>query len=88
MNRRFTAYFLLLIVSVIWGVAGPVIKFTLHDFPPLIFLSYRFAISGTIALVLFCHHENPLPHQAERQGLATLYSLFAVTLALITFLWL
>ena len=37
----------------------------LHDFPPLIFLlsvcHKRYHRPG-----LFCHHENPLPHQAER----------------------
>ena len=82
MNHRFTAYFLLLIVSVIWGIAGPVIKFTLHDFPPLIFLSYRFAISGTIALVYFATTKTRFPTKPKDIGLATLYSLFAVTLAL------
>ena len=50
MSRRTTAYLLLLVTSVIWGVAGPVIKFTLQFYPPLIFLTYRFAISSFLAL--------------------------------------
>ncbi|PJA42810.1 EamA family transporter, partial [Candidatus Woesebacteria bacterium CG_4_9_14_3_um_filter_39_10] len=40
--HRLKAYILLLIVAVIWGIAGPVIKFTLGGFPPLLFLTYRF----------------------------------------------
>lgn len=82
MSPRLSAYLLLLVVSVIWGVAGPVIKFTLHDFPPLIFLSYRFAISGVIALVYFATTKTRLPTKPKDIGLATLYSIFAVTLAL------
>lgn len=82
MSPRLTAYLMLLIVSIIWGIAGPVIKFTLHDFPPLIFLSYRFAISGAIALVYFATTKTRFPTKPKDIGLATLYSLFAVTLAL------
>ncbi|MBI5448772.1 DMT family transporter [Candidatus Gottesmanbacteria bacterium] len=82
MSPRLSAYLMLLIVSVIWGVAGPVIKFTLHDFPPLIFLSYRFAISGVIALVYFATTKTRFPSKPKDIGLATIYSIFAVTLAL------
>ena len=42
---RLRAYIYLLLVAAIWGVAGPVIKYTLPDFPPFIFLSYRFFVS-------------------------------------------
>jgi drug/metabolite transporter (DMT)-like permease len=42
---RLNAYIYLLLVAAIWGIAGPVIKYTLPDFPPFIFLSYRFLIS-------------------------------------------
>src|SRR3989344_2669740 len=51
-NRRLTAYTFLLITAIIWGVAGPVIKFTLFEFPPLIFLSYRFLISAVVGIAL------------------------------------
>lgn len=47
---RLRAFFLLTLVSIIWGIAGPVIKLTLHEVPPFIFLLYRFLISGVIAL--------------------------------------
>lgn len=52
MNKRLTAYLLLLVVTVIWGAALPIIKFTLGGFNPLIFLTYRFGISAVISLVL------------------------------------
>lgn len=47
---RLRAYIFLLIVTVIWGVAGPVIKLTLKELPPFIFLTYRFLISGILAI--------------------------------------
>lgn len=80
--HRLSAYLMLLAVSVIWGVAGPVIKFTLGAFPPLIFLSYRFAISSAIALVYFSTTHTRLPTKSKDIGLVTLYSFFAVTIAL------
>lgn len=52
MNKRLTAYLLLLVVAVIWGAALPIIKFTLGGFNPLIFLTYRFGISAVISLAL------------------------------------
>lgn len=48
--RRLHAFILLTIVSIIWGVAGPVIKLTVKEIPPFIFLSYRFLISTLIAI--------------------------------------
>src|SRR3989344_2232853 len=50
---RLRAYILLLIASAIWGVAGPVIKYTLGGIDALTFLVYRFGISTLIALIFF-----------------------------------
>ena len=50
---RLRAYIELLIVSIIWGVAGPVIKYTLGGFSPAVFLTYRFFISAVLALIIF-----------------------------------
>src|SRR5258706_14000934 len=47
---RVRAYIYLTLVTIIWGIAGPVIKLTLKELPPFIFLTYRFLISGIIAL--------------------------------------
>lgn len=81
-SRRLTAYLFLLIVSVIWGVAGPVIKFTLSSFPPLIFLTYRFAISTGIALIALRITRPKLPKQPGEVLQLFLYSVFSVTIAL------
>ena len=81
-SHRLTAYLMLLGVSVIWGIAGPVIKFTLGEFPPLIFLSYRFAISSAIALVYFTTTQTHIPTKSRDMGLVLLYSLFAVAIGL------
>ena len=50
---RLRAYILLLIASAIWGIAGPVIKYTLGGIDALTFLVYRFGISTLIALIFF-----------------------------------
>lgn len=49
---RRKAYVLLLSVSLIWGVASAVIKFTLGGIGPLPFLTYRFFLA-TVAAFLF-----------------------------------
>lgn len=49
---RLRAYFQLLIVVVIWGIAPSVIKFALGELPPFLFLTYRFFIT-TIVLLPF-----------------------------------
>jgi len=49
-KQRIKSYILLLIVTAIWGIAGPVIKYTLPDFPPMIFLTYRFFISAILMI--------------------------------------
>ena len=51
MSYRYKAYLQLLLVSAIWGFAGPVIKFTLRELSPSVFLFYRFAIAGTFAIL-------------------------------------
>lgn len=51
--HRLKAYLMLLVVTAIWGVAEPVIKFTLGGFPPLLFLTYRFGLSSLVAVLLF-----------------------------------
>ena len=58
---RKRTYIELLIVSLIWGMASPVIKYTLEGFSPGIFLTYRFFISGIIALFFFIFFGIKLP---------------------------
>lgn len=82
MNRRLSAYLILLVVSIIWGVAGPVIKFTLSDFPPLIFLTYRFAISSVVGLIILALTKPKLPKSTKDTGLVLAHSLLAVPIGL------
>ena len=61
-NSRLTAYVMLLGTTIIWGVAIPVIKFTLHDFPPILFLTYRFFLTSAILLpILVLTNQQALP---------------------------
>ncbi len=58
---RKRAYIELLIVSLIWGCASPIIKYTLGGFSPAIFLTYRFFISAVIAIFFFIFVKLKLP---------------------------
>lgn len=58
---RKRAYIELLIVSLIWGCASPIIKYTLGGFSPAIFLTYRFFISAVIAIFFFIFVRIKLP---------------------------
>src|SRR3989339_612185 len=60
-SARTRAYLMLLIVAVIWGVASPIIKYTLGGFSPIVFLTYRFGISTIIALISFAVFGLHLP---------------------------
>ncbi|MBI3397116.1 DMT family transporter [Candidatus Woesebacteria bacterium] len=49
-SHRLRAYFELFLTTLLWGIATPVIKFTLAGFTPLLFLTYRFGISSVVAI--------------------------------------
>lgn len=51
MSPRNKSYLLLIIATIIWGVAGPVIKYTENFLDPLVFLLYRLAISSLVGIV-------------------------------------
>lgn len=80
--HRLQAYFLLLLVSLIWGVAEVVIKFTLGGFPPLIFLTYRFAISTVLAVLFFSLTGFHFPRNLKVLLLILLYGFLTSTVAL------
>lgn len=82
MSRRSTAYLNLLLVSMIWGAAPAVIKFTLHDFPPLLFLTYRFLISSVIALAWIFLTKSKIPHAPGQKKYIFWYSMIGVTVGL------
>ncbi len=72
-SARIRAYFMLLVVSVIWGVASPVIKFTLEGFHPTLFLAYRFGVSSIVALIIFAINGVHLPKDPKLILLVILY---------------
>lgn len=82
MNHRLTAYLLLLIVSIIWGVAGPVIKFTLSSFPPIIFLTYRLALASALGATIWAIRPPKFRLNAATFPNILLHSILAVPLGL------
>lgn len=70
---RTKAYLMLLAVSVIWGVASPVIKYTLFGFPAAIFLAYRFGVSTILAIIIFAINGVHLPKDRNAILLILLY---------------
>lgn len=79
---RLKAYILFFIGALIWGVAGPVIKFTLSGFSPLIFLTYRFAISSVAALIIFVITGIHFPRSPKLILTILLYAFLSSTVAL------
>lgn len=61
MTPRTKSYLMLLAVAVIWGVASPVIKFTLAGFNPAVFLAYRFGLSTLVALIILAIGGTHIP---------------------------
>ncbi len=81
-TARLRAYFYLLIVSVIWGVAGVVIKYTLFGFPPLIFLLYRFFIASIAGVILFIFFGFKVPKDRRILIFSLVYGFSMTTLTL------
>src|SRR5512143_2749513 len=83
--RRIKAYISLLLVVVIWGAAGPVIKFTLGGIDPLPFIVYRLGISTVISIIFFAlkiKSGKKFRQLRAHFPLALLYGTLAVTVAL------
>lgn len=85
MSRRHTAYLYLLLVSIIWGAASPVVKYTLAWFDPWLFLTYRFLISTLIALPYLALTNTKFPKKPSHQWLVMLTGLVSAPLSLFLF---
>lgn len=79
---RLKAYLLLLIVSVIWGVAGPIIKFTLGGISPLLFLTYRFFLSSFVSLIFISFTGFHLPKDKNLLIKLIIFSILTSTISL------
>ncbi len=80
--HRLRAYILLLVVYAIWGTAGPVIKFTLGGLSPLLFLTYRFAISGLLGILIFLFTGFHFPRDRKTAALLLTYAFLTSTVSL------
>lgn len=84
---RTKAYLELLLVSVIWGVAGVIIKYTLGGFSPFVFLTYRFFISTVLAIFIFIIAGIKIPKDPRVLGL-TIFNGFLISTASLGLLFL
>lgn len=80
--HRLKAYFLLFIVSVIWAIAGPIIKYTLGGVPPLLFLTYRFGLSTLISIICFFLFGFHFPKESKVRWELILYGFLTSTVSL------
>lgn len=82
MSARIHAYVLLLVTVAIWGAAAPIIKFTLGELQPVLFLFYRFTISAVAALALSAIIGFKLPSNRNVLLLTLLYGFLTSTVSL------
>ncbi len=82
-NPRTKSYILLFVATVIWGVAGPVIKYTEGFISPLVFLLYRLGISAVVGIVALSltHHHN-WPKSTGQRFWILIYCFLTTTVAL------
>lgn len=85
MNKRATAALYLFLVSLIWGAASPIIKWTLTWFDPWLFLTYRFFLSTVIALPYLYFTKANLPKKPADLWLVLLTGFVSAPLSLFLF---
>jgi drug/metabolite transporter (DMT)-like permease len=81
-SHRIKAYLTLLVVAVLWGVATPVIKFTLGGIDPLSFLTYRFGISTVLGISLLVFTKAAFNKIKDNFPEVFLYSILSTSIAL------
>lgn len=80
--KRVRAYIYLIIVAAIWGVAGPVIKFTLKELSPFTFLTYRFFITSLVMVPLMIALKGKFPKDSKSNFLLLILALLGTTVNL------
>jgi len=81
-KKRLLACLALLITSIIWGAAAPVIKFTLAGISALPFLAYRFTLSSAAALITLPWGGLKLPNHWKTILTVIIYGLLTSTVTL------
>lgn len=84
---RTRAYIQLLIVAIIWGIAGPVIKITLKNLTPEVFLLYRFFLASVASVIILSRHKGQRPKGLQMVLLTTLYAFLNSTIGLGFLFW-
>lgn len=84
-NKRFIGSLMLLLVSLIWGAASPVVKHTLTWFDPWLFLTYRFFLSTIIAIPYLYVTQTPFPKKLSHKLLLLTTSVISAPLSLFLF---
>lgn len=84
-QKRLIASLMLLLVSLIWGAASPVVKNTLTWFDPWLFLTYRFFLSTLIAIPYLFVTQTPFPKNTSHRWLLFGTSIISAPLTLFLF---
>jgi drug/metabolite transporter (DMT)-like permease len=84
---RLRAYLLWLIVVIIWGIAGPVIKLTLNGLPSDVFLAYRFFLSSLVTIFLIPFGILKFPRNSKILLNVFLYGFLTSTASLGLLFW-
>lgn len=80
-GKRLKAYLYLLSTALIWGAAGPIIKYTLSGISALPFLFIRLLISSLVSLIILTKNKKHFP-PISKIPYVFLYSIFAVSISL------
>jgi drug/metabolite transporter (DMT)-like permease len=67
LNNRYYAYFLLLVNTALWGISGPIIKYSLQFISPPLFLFYRYLFATLIFLPIFLLYRSKTKKQIDHQ---------------------
>ena len=82
MTARKRAYIQILIVAAIWGIAAPIIKYTLGGFSPAVFLTYRLFLSAVASIVIFAITGVRLPKNKKVLWMTILNGFLLTTVSL------
>ena len=61
-NKRWQAYFFLIINTIVWGAALPIVKPSLDITTPYRFLLYRFLLAGALTFPIFLYYLPKIKH--------------------------
>jgi len=84
---RTRAYIQLLIVAVIWGIAGPIIKLALKNITPDVFVMYRFFLASLVGILILWKHNGQRPKGIRLITTTTIYAFLNSTATIGLLFW-